>query len=1426
MIAWHQVASARKVDLIRDKRQVDLTSSLSDYEVVVPVKVDSRGEPILHRVQRRSADSDDSDGDDARVHYRLRLANQEVHVELEPNGRLVSPGLVVERRGGKKKKTSRRISPDAALCHFHGRLRNHSDSAAALSTCDNGLRGVIRINSEDYLIEPLKGHNTSEQHHPHLVYKRSALPENNLLQGTCGNREFRLASADREKWEEEQQEAARSKKRRSSRRKKRSVSSERNVETLVVADKMMMEYYSNEDIETYILTVMNMVSSLYRDASIGNAINIVLVRIMLLESEEHEIQEDLSINHHADNTLKSFCKWQRYINPKDENHPNHHDVAILLTRYNICTRMNEPCSTLGLAEVAGMCQPQRSCNVNEDTGLALAFTIAHEMGHNFGMSHDGPHNGCQAPYGERQHVMSPHLNSDTSPLVWSNCSRQEITKFLDRDWGRCLDDEPSDHEFSFPEVPPGAMYDADHQCRLQYGPGATYCHGIEDVCLTLWCRLKNKCVTRLEPAAPGTQCGKNKWCFMGQCTLVGERPEAIDGEWGPWSEWSSCTRTCGAGITMGERRCDNPPPANGGRYCIGDRKRYKLCNTQACPEGVSSFRSVQCAKHNNIPYKDELLSWLPVSTPVTPCQLHCKPEGKFFSVMMSDSVIDGTPCNPGTRDVCINGKCRKVSCDWGIDSEAQEDRCGICHGDGTTCQTVRGEYNHESGVGYIEALVIPKGSRNIRVEEVEDVSNYIAVRGETGEYFLNGNWLIQWTGEYPAGGSTLYYRREGEKETVHIPGPSAENLSIMILYQTANPGLTYEYTIPIGNVTRKPEFHWEYTDWSVCTETCGGGIQISTARCMEKEAGLVEDTFCNATGKLLEITRVCNKHQCPARWWSGPWQHCSVTCGANGVRKRTVLCVRSFGKDEQLALDDKECAQHPKPAEAEACTHKVPCPGDIYWETGDWSETCHGDPCNNQTRRVWCTIEGDSCQTKEKPPSFRQCGNLTCGVWVIGNWSECSQSCGGGVQFRRVTCEGGLKCPDTSEPESIRLCNKPCKTNSPVLEDNAASGLKSVPPTRQSLAARKEISSSEYRTEKGKNVLLVNEGEGSGNADTHYVVSIDSAEQGKNRRRHHNHHDHKRWHYNTGDAKTHRKNKKKDDGNKERRSQEVVEDKIDPEDFQVIAIENQPSHKDQYQVLSDRWFQEGVDILDYKSQIAASSQDEQQLGLGEEESKETGTKHALDIKPHFEWKIGDWNKCSRQCNGGHQSREIMCFEVTTQTLVDPDLCDLHSRPLYMETCNLEPCVEWQLSEWSQCSTMCGEGTKRRTVECPQPEKCNLESKPKEEMQCNVRPCVDWVAGPWSQCPVTCGGGHQVRHVKCVNHTSQEPATKCNLGSKPVHRQVCNVEDCPESNSAKFTTCLDKLDSKLCISLKHMCETWYFKVKCCHTCSKRTHRTNT
>lgn len=37
--------------------------------------------------------------------------------------------------------------------------------------------------------------------------------------------------------------------------------------------------------------------------------------------------------------------------------------------------------TLGVANVGGMCRPERSCSVNEDNGITLAHTITHELGH-------------------------------------------------------------------------------------------------------------------------------------------------------------------------------------------------------------------------------------------------------------------------------------------------------------------------------------------------------------------------------------------------------------------------------------------------------------------------------------------------------------------------------------------------------------------------------------------------------------------------------------------------------------------------------------------------------------------------------------------------------------------------------------------------------------------------------------------------------------------------------------------------------------------------------------------------------------------------------------------------------------------------------------------------------------------------------------
>ena len=58
---------------------------------------------------------------------------------------------------------------------------------------------------------------------------------------------------------------------------------------------------------------------------------------------------------------------------------------------------------------------------------------------------------------------------------------------------------------------------------------------------------------------------------------------AVDGRWGPFGSWSSCSKTCGGGIRTRQRECNNPPPSNGGVDCVGRTTRKRGCKKNACP---------------------------------------------------------------------------------------------------------------------------------------------------------------------------------------------------------------------------------------------------------------------------------------------------------------------------------------------------------------------------------------------------------------------------------------------------------------------------------------------------------------------------------------------------------------------------------------------------------------------------------------------------------------------------------------------------------------------------------------------------------------------------------------------------------------------------------------------------------------------------
>lgn len=72
---------------------------------------------------------------------------------------------------------------------------------------------------------------------------------------------------------------------------------------------------------------------------------------------------------------------------------------------------------------------------------------------------------------------------------------------------------------------------------------------------------------------------------MNAQVLISSSAPTVNGNWGPWSLWDTCTVTCGGGVQTRKRICNDPPPKHGGKECVGDSKATQLCNKQDCPIG-------------------------------------------------------------------------------------------------------------------------------------------------------------------------------------------------------------------------------------------------------------------------------------------------------------------------------------------------------------------------------------------------------------------------------------------------------------------------------------------------------------------------------------------------------------------------------------------------------------------------------------------------------------------------------------------------------------------------------------------------------------------------------------------------------------------------------------------------------------------------
>ncbi|KAF3695404.1 A disintegrin and metalloproteinase with thrombospondin motifs 3 [Channa argus] len=720
-----------------------------------------------------------------------------------------------------------------------------------------------------------------------------------------------------------------------------------------------------------------------------------------------------------------------------------------------------------------MCHDVRSCTLNHEDGFSSAFVVAHETGHVLGMEHDGQGNRCgdETAMGS---VMAPLVQAAFHRYHWSMCSGQELKRYIHT--YDCLLDDPFKHDW--PQLPelPGINYSMDEQCRFDFGVGYKICTSTcmgsfrrwisahfkrtsaffgavsyraaslqtfrtFDPCKQLWCSHPDNpyfCKTKKGPPLDGTECAPGKWCYKGHCMWKNPNQVKQDGVWGTWSKYGSCSRSCGTGVRFRTRQCNNPAPSNGGQDCPGVNYEYQLCHTDDCPKHFEDFRAQQCQLRNShFEFQNAKHHWLPYEHPDANkrCHLYCQSKETGDVAYMKQLVHDGTRCSyKDAYSICVRGECVKVGCNREIGSTKVEDKCGVCGGDNSHCRTVKATFTRTpKKAGKTRgAFTLPKGARNVFINETEDPRNVLdvllthfekntdmmkvqvcskqhvdkfwctqggtnfcirsarnkclitAIKNQaTGHYILNGKGEEVRSRTFIDLGVEWHYIIEDNMETLHTDGPLHDPVVVLIIPKDneTRSTLMYKYIIhedlvPINNnnVIQEDTYEWALKSWSPCSKPCAGGFQFTKYGCRKKgDTKMVHRGYCDASKKPKPIRRMCNLQDCTQpQWISEEWEHCTKTCGSLGFQIRTVRCVQFLHDSANRSVHSKYCSG-------------------------------------------------------EKPESRRPCNRVLCpAVWRTGAWSECSVTCGEGMERRLVTCRIGDQCIG-EKPETVRPCRPgPC----------------------------------------------------------------------------------------------------------------------------------------------------------------------------------------------------------------------------------------------------------------------------------------------------------------------------------------------------------------------------------------------------------------
>ncbi|GFX43283.1 a disintegrin and metalloproteinase with thrombospondin motifs 9 [Trichonephila clavipes] len=773
-----------------------------------------------------------------------------------------------------------------------------------------------------------------------------------------------------------------------------------------------------------------------------------------------------------------------------------------------------------------------------------------------------------------------------------------------------------------------------------------------------------------------------------------------------------------------------------------------------CSPGSQDFRAEQCAEFNgkdiNLPGVPHWSSkWIPQYSGIPAhekCKLYCKINDSSSYFVLREKVVDGTPCDLGSFDICVNGKCEIAGCDHILHSKVSLDRCGVCGGSNDTCKEIKGYFNKKVDYGYHNVVMIPPGASNLRVVQespdgnVDD--NYIALKDPAEKYILNGDFMISmFPKTLSFHGTTIDYSGSHSViEHINCSETLAKDLFVQVLVvgKLQPPNISFSYTVPLSGTQL---YTWKLaTQYSECTRLCNGISSLKPICVRLSDQYPVNDNHCNDLSKpSLQKTRKCNEH-CNLKWKDVSKLDCSAQC-RRGMRHRIIKCMKEETSSKIAHAVPEEHCKHlgPKPSSAEKC------PGSCLnssWIYSDWSECSVSCGVGTQQRTYECRSAGNVKQLDEQcDPSTKViskvCDQGPCPRWMVGNWTECSVTCGTGVKQRPFWCQHEDKYVDR------RYCEN---DNIPISKDVCKPGdcfEWIVGPWEQCPVK-------------------------CGNGTTHRVISCRSSSLQKVDE--------------SFCSSLTRPSSSKSCSSGQSCSNNVIRKK---NPFQNRFKEWKPPH---LRTLSDTNSIPEFNRAMWKEGSWSKCFQLETFGFPHEKNGSPGKSMPLDKA-----------ECTSLCGEGVRRRTVTCHDSNDDSRLSLSYCDSKRKPKTTEKCIGRQCTHWETGEWSECS--CDSKTRKRKVSCVIEKnkfgenECNVVDKPHslEDCECphkihfhHEETFSEWKTGPWAECSVSCGNGVKRRQVVCYNIFDGIESSDCDEHRKPSETYECNNGPCPDWSAEKWS----------------------------------------